>query len=190
MYSKNEEKTLIKLARKAISEHLNNPTKAQIQIDQNKLSSKLKQKRATFVTLTINDNLRGCIGHIMPVQPLYKDVIENARAAAFHDPRFYPVQENELDQIKIEISILSIPKELSYQNTHDLLNRLLPGETGVIIKKGYNEATYLPQVWEDLPDKKTFLSTLCQKAGLAPDEWKSGNPEIRTYTVEKFEEEF
>ncbi len=188
MYSKDEEKTLLKLARKAITTYLTGSHDTKIEIGENELTPNLKQKRATFITLTINDNLRGCIGHIMPIQNLYKDVIDNARAAAFHDPRFYPLQEDDLDQIKIEISVLSIPKKLPYQNTQDLLNKLSPGETGVIIKKSYNEATYLPQVWESLPDKSAFLSSLCQKAGLDPNAWKSNNLEVKTYTVERFQE--
>lgn len=188
MYSKDERKTLLKLARKAITTFLTGSNDTKIEIDKNELTPNLKQKRATFITLTINDNLRGCIGHIMPIQTLYKDVIDNARAAAFHDPRFYPLEKSELDQIKIEISVLSIPKKLEYKNTDDLLKKLIPGETGVIIKKNYNEATYLPQVWDDIPEKSAFLRSLCQKAGLAPNEWKSNSLEVKTYRVEKFEE--
>lgn len=187
MYSGKQQKYLLGLARQAIEHFLN--TGKELTVDENELNNTLKEDRGVFVTLNINNNLRGCIGHIMPVQALYKDVIENAISAAFHDPRFQPLNDDELDDIKIEISVLSVPKKLEYKNADDLLKKLTPLKDGVILKKGYNQATYLPQVWEGLPEKEQFLSSLCMKAGLSPDEWQNGELEIETYTVENFEED-
>jgi AmmeMemoRadiSam system protein A len=187
MYTGIQQKYLLKLARQAIEHFLN--TGKELIVDENEIEKPLIEDRGVFVTLNINNNLRGCIGHIIPVQALYKDVIENAVSAAFHDPRFQPLNDDELGDIKIEISILSIPKKLEYSSPDDLLKKLNPGKDGIILKKGYNQATYLPQVWEGLPEKEQFLSSLCMKAGLGPDEWKSKELEIETYTVEQFEEE-
>lgn len=147
----------------------------------------LKEKRGTFVTLHTKDGqLRGCIGHIEPVQEIYKDVIENALAAAFDDSRFLPLKKEEMGDIEIEISVLTNPEPLNYTSADDLLNKLQPLRDGVIIEKGRFGATYLPQVWEDLSDKAEFLSSLCLKAGLPADEWRSGQLKVLTYQAEVF----
>ena len=187
MYTNEQKKFLLDLARRAIENRLY--TGKTLRIDEDEVDTELKEDRGVFVTLTINGNLKGCIGHIIPVQPLYEDVIENAISAAFNDPRFNPLSKDALDQIKIEISVLSLPKKLDYNDSRNLLEKLTPLKDGVIIKKDYQQATYLPQVWEDLSDKSLFLTSLCSKAGLHSDEWKKGELEIETYTVEKFEEE-
>ena len=151
-------------------------------------SSKLLEKRGIFVTLTIEGALRGCIGNIIPQESLIKGIKANAINAAFHDPRFRPLSRKEWEQIKIEISILTDPKPLSYSDSQDLLDKLTPDQDGVIIKKGYHQATFLPQVWGQLPDKKEFLTHLCLKAGLDGDQWEKDKLEFLTYQVQAFEE--
>ena len=186
MYNKKQKTFLLQLARKAIVNHLESGNT--LKINEEEIDAELREKRGVFVTLTGNGNLRGCIGHLVPIQPLYLDVIDNAVNSAFDDPRFNPLDADELENIKIEISVLSLPEPLEYKDAADLLNKLVPLKHGVILKKGFYQATYLPQVWEDLSDKELFLSSLCQKAGLYPDEWKTAHPDIQVYTVEKFEE--
>ena len=144
--------------------------------------------RGTFVTLTIKGELRGCIGSLEGREPIVDGVRHNAVNAAFHDPRFRPLGRQELDKVTIEVSILSEPQPLAYTDGEDLLGRLRPGTDGVIIRKGYASATFLPQVWEQLPDKEEFLTHLCLKAGLAPDAWRRGDLEVLTYQVQYFEE--
>ena len=141
------------------------------------------------MTVTIDGNLRGCIGHIIPRETLIEGIRENALNAAFRDPRFPPLTQEEFDQIELEISVLTLPQELMYTDAKDLLNKLRPGVDGVIIKKGYREATFLPQVWDQLPDKKEFLTHLCLKAGLPPHSWKTEKLVVSTYQVQAFEEE-
>jgi len=147
-------------------------------------SEELKQERSCFITLQLNGQLRGCIGHIEPTQELYKDIIENAVSAAFHDPRFSPLTQNEYKQINIEISILTKPEKLEFTDSQDLLNKLRPNIDGVIIRYNSYSSTYLPQVWEDLSDKEEFLASLCLKAGLSTDSWKEKGVEVYTYQVE------
>ena len=158
-------------------------------VDEGELSNpELREKRGTFVTLQKHGDLRGCIGHIEAVQELFKDVIDNTCAAAFEDPRFLPLQEDELQNIKIEISVLTVPQKLLYVSVEDLFSKLRPNTDGVIIEKGRYSATYLPQVWEELPDKKEFLSSLCLKAGLPEHEWEHGMLEVMVYQAEVFGE--
>ena len=157
-------------------------------IAENQLDTDLIEQRGTFVTLTKHGQLRGCIGHIEPVQEIYKDVIDNALAAAFQDSRFLPLRREELPDVEIEISVLTLPEELKYTSVADLLVKIIPLKHGVIIQKGRQSATYLPQVWENLSDKEDFLTSLCLKAGLQSDEWQTGNLEIQTYQAEVFAE--
>jgi AmmeMemoRadiSam system protein A len=187
MLDKDEKKTLLSLARKTICKKEKKIWLSNLEIDL--LSDNLKEKRGGFVTLYINNNLRGCIGYILPIFPLYETVIENAYNAAYSDPRFPPISENEIEKIHIEISILSIPEKLNYNNASELLNKLNPLNDGVIIKRGYHSATFLPQVWEQIPDKKEFLQHLCMKAGLSLNEWENGTLEVEIYHAEVFEEE-
>jgi AmmeMemoRadiSam system protein A len=146
------------------------------------------ERRGTFVTLTMNGGLRGCIGHIIPQETILEGVKENAINAAFRDPRFRPVSKAEWDRVNIEVSILTTPKPLPYEDAQDLLAKIRAGIDGLIIQKGYHQATFLPQVWEQLPDKKEFLMHLCLKAGLDADEWQKGTLEVSTYQVQAFEE--
>jgi AmmeMemoRadiSam system protein A len=185
--SEDEGKYLLDLARKTIKNRLSNSEPPRI--DPETVPQKLQERLGTFVTVTIDGNLRGCIGHIIPRETLIEGIRENALNAAFRDPRFPPLTQEEFDQIELEISILTRPQELAYTDANDLLAKLRPGVDGVIIKRGYHEATFLPQVWEQLPDKKEFLTHLCLKAGLSPDSWKKEKLVVSTYQVQAFEEE-
>ena len=180
-------KFLIKVARKAIEDELFGKGLKRVPLEN--LPDELKRPGAAFVTITEKGQLRGCIGHIIAREPLIRSVEDNAIAAAFEDPRFFPLRKDEFKDIKIEVSVLTEPKPLKYKDANDLLNKLRPGIDGVIIKKGPYTATFLPQVWEQLPDKELFLSHLCMKAGLPSDEWKRGDLEVFTYQVQAFEEE-
>lgn len=151
-------------------------------------SPRFSERRGTFVTLTVNRGLRGCIGHIVPQETLVEGVRVNALHAAFRDPRFKPLSKDEFDQIKIEVSILTEPRPLEYTDAADLLTKLTPGEDGLIIKKGYHQATFLPQVWGQLQDTRGFLSQLCLKAGLAGNAWEREKLEVFTYRVQAFHE--
>jgi AmmeMemoRadiSam system protein A len=182
-----EGKYLVETARKTIQKALFNP-KEPGEPDPGS-SPKFQEKRGTFVTLTLNGALRGCIGHIIPQESLIEGVRVNAMNAAFRDPRFRPLSKPEFEKIKVEVSILTTPKPLPYADANDLLAKLRPGIDGLIIRQGYHQATFLPQVWDQLPNKKDFLSHLCLKAGLAGDAWVHDKLEVHTYQVQAFEEE-
>ncbi len=152
-------------------------------------SARFLEQRGTFVTLTTGGNLRGCIGHIIPKESLIDGIRVNAINAAFKDPRFPAITKDEWERVKVEISILTDPKPLSYSDADDLLQKLRPEIDGVIIRQGYRQSTFLPQVWEQLPGKEDFLSHLCLKAGLGADAWKTGDLEVSTYQVQAFEED-
>jgi AmmeMemoRadiSam system protein A len=185
-----DKKFLLRLARESIKYYLEKRDLLTVSTEELKrYSPTLLEKLATFVTLTEYEQLRGCIGHLEAIQPLYQDVIENAVNAAFFDFRFLPLDKKELNLIKIEISILTKPQPLDYQTPEDLINSLRKNIDGVIIKKGPFEATYLPQVWEQIPDKEEFLNSLCVKAGLPSDIWKKEKLEVKIYQVESFKEE-
>lgn len=142
----------------------------------------------TFVTLKIDGQLRGCIGNLTATEPLSESVRDNAINAAFRDPRFSPLTEQELPKVEIEVSILSEPRPLEYNDADDLINKLRVNIDGVIIRKGHASATFLPQVWEQLPAPEEFLSHLCMKAGLASKTWRNTKIEVLTYQVQYFEE--
>ena len=142
----------------------------------------------TFVTLKIKGQVRGCIGNLISSEFLISGVRRNAINAAFHDPRFAPLGASELDLVEIEISILTEPKPMNYRDAADLLSKLRPGVDGVTIRLGHASATFLPQVWEQLPEPRDFLAHLCMKAGLAADAWKMSRIEVSTYQVQYFEE--
>ncbi len=140
---------------------------------------------ATFVTLNLDGELRGCIGSLQAHRPLAQDVIENAYAAAFRDPRFTPVNAKELGQLDIHISILSATKPMQFRDEQDLLRQLRPGIDGLVLEDGHHRGTFLPQVWEALPAPADFLSQLKRKAGLPPHYW-SPTLQVERYTVESF----
>ena len=143
----------------------------------------LQAPRASFVTLNVAAQLRGCIGTLEAHQPLVLDVAQNAFAAAFRDPRFPALGRDEFARIEIHISILSVPEPVSFASEADLLARLRPGVDGLIIEEGYRRGTFLPAVWESLPEPGEFLRQLKRKAGLPADYWSAGI-RIRRYTVE------
>jgi len=145
-------------------------------------------ERGCFVTLTEHGALRGCMGNLTARGPLYRAVAENARSAALSDPRFKPVSAREEAGLKIEISVLSEPQRLSFSSPDDLLLKLQAGADGVILKIGGHVATYLPQVWEQLPDKTAFLDSLSEKAGCAPSDWRKPGTTVLLYEVESFSE--
>ena len=147
----------------------------------------LKPARATFVTLTQNGRLRGCIGSLEAHLPLGEDVRHNARAAALSDPRFPPLTREELSGTRIEISLLSTPKLLAFADHADLIAQLRPGEDGLILECGEARGTFLPQVWESLPDPEQFVAELKRKAGLSPDV-STAKCRIQRYRVRKWKE--
>lgn len=153
------------------------------------LPPRLTETGASFVTLKIGGQLRGCMGTIEAKLPLAEDVTKNASSAALRDPRFPMVTLEEIDLIETEVSVLTTPEILLYSSSEDLRSRLKPGIDGVIVKKGIRRATYLPQVWKKVEDSEDFLSRLCVKANLNQDAWRSGELEILTYTVESFSRE-
>ncbi len=180
-------KYLLNVARKTIQEALFGGKG--VEKGEENLSPIFKEDRGTFVTLTTGGNLRGCIGHIVAQESLLEGIKVNAINAAFRDPRFNPVGKSEWDRVKIEVSILTDPKPLSYTDADDLLKKLRPGIDGVILKKGYCQSTFLPQVWDQLPKKEDFLNHLCLKAGLDANAWRKGDLEVSTYQAQAFEEE-
>ena len=150
---------------------------------------KLAEKKACFVTLTKDGALRGCIGHLTAIEPLHQAVVENARNAALRDPRFPPVQPEELAKIRIEISVLTEPQPLAFSSPEDLLSKLHSNEDGVLLNIGPRTATFLPQVWAQVPDKAKFLEHLSQKAGCDAAAWRGKDVTVSIYHVECFEEE-
>lgn len=181
-----DRKILLSLARNALD--LGVRGKPLPELDFSSLPSRVRAVGATFVTLTKNDELRGCIGSLEATRPLAEDVRIHAVAAALEDYRFPPVQEHELSQISIEISRLTPPQIIHYGNPGELLHLVRPGVDGVIIRKGIHRATFLPQVWEKVPDIELFFAMLCRKMGAAADCWRGKDVEISTYQVEKFYE--
>lgn len=169
------------LARAAIAKRFGNPEPILPHPDW------LDRPGAVFVTLTQNGELRGCIGSLEAHRSLGEDLEENARAAAFRDPRFAPLAAEELARTRVEVSILSAPEPLRFTSEADALAQLRPGVDGVILEYGGHRATFLPQVWEQLPDKRVFMAHLKQKAGLLADFWADG-VRLYRYTVEKFKE--
>jgi len=170
---------LLKLARNAIESKLNNKNL----VVKDNIKKKYSKEQACFVTLTINNELRGCIGSLEAREELWKDVEDNAVNAAFNDPRFNPLDKNQLNIIKIEISILSTPKKLGIgKEIYDKIDNKM----GIILKKGFYSSTFLPQVWEQIPSKKEFLEELSFKAGLGKDDWK--NAELSFYRIESVKE--
>ena len=184
--SSEDKKLLLGVARSALEHGVR--SEKQTPLDIKSMTALLREKGASFITLTIHGDLRGCIGALEPYQPLALDVQEHAVAAGLDDPRFPPVTERELNLIKIEISRLTLPKKLEYTGADDLLAKLNPHTDGVILRDGPRRATFLPQVWEKIPDKEEFLDNLCYKMGTAPDTWRRKPLEVLIYQVEEFHE--
>jgi AmmeMemoRadiSam system protein A len=177
---------LLKLVRDSIGQRLglvDKVEKAGLEGEQ------LHQELATFVTLKIEGRLRGCIGNLEPAGPLLETLAQNGRHAAFNDHRFSPLSVDEFERVQIDISILSSPTPLQYTDDEDLLTALRPGVDGVILEKGKARATFLPQVWQQLPEPKQFMGHLCRKAGLSPTAWQDKDSKIYLYQVQSFQEE-
>ncbi len=185
--NKEQKEILLKIARGSIQEAV---TGEKI-INKKKLIEKfpwLQEKGAVFVTINKEHHLRGCIGSIIAHRTLLDDLIENAKSAALRDPRFKPLQREELNSIDIEISILTMPKELPYKDITDLKQKIKKGKDGVILNYNGYQATYLPSVWEQLESFESFFATLCQKARL-PSNCLEFHPTIYTYETIKIKED-
>ncbi len=181
-----EKQLLLKLARQALESGVRGQPLPPL--DPPTLTPVLRAEGASFVTLTVRGELRGCIGTLEPYQSLAEDVREHAIAAALQDYRFPPVEARELPGIEIEVSRLTLPEPLEYSTADDLLGKLRPGVDGVILQDGSRRATFLPQVWEKVTDKEEFLSHLCLKMGASPDLWRHKHLEVLVYQVEEFHE--
>ncbi|TAH41655.1 MAG: AmmeMemoRadiSam system protein A [Betaproteobacteria bacterium] len=174
--------TLLTLARQAIAHHLGLAPVPRVGDD-----PRLHERGATFVTLTIGGELRGCIGSLRRQRPLGDDVVSNAVAAASKDPRFPPLSAAAFADVHVEVSLLSEPAFIDFSDEADLLRQLRPHEDGLILFAGCRSATFLPQVWEQLPAPRDFLAALKRKAGLPVERPVDGLMAAR-YAVEKWEE--
>ena len=181
------DKVILDIAKSAIIEQL---TGKQL-IDKKNLVRKypeLTEPGAVFVTLNKNGRLRGCIGSIEAHRPLIEDIIHNARAAAFGDPRFNTLESEEWPDISLEVSLLSKPEPVFYDSVEELEQKIEPFKDGIVLEKNYNRAVFLPQVWEQLPDFYRFFKHLCRKARL-DDECLWSHPDIYRFRVKIIEDE-
>ncbi|MEP7359928.1 MAG: AmmeMemoRadiSam system protein A [Anaerolineales bacterium] len=181
-----EKQTLLALARQALEAAANGrPAPAP---DAQQLPPALREPASSFVTLMRAGQLRGCIGGLTPEEPLWADVRRHAAAAGLDDYRFGPVAPAEVPLIEIEVSVLTPPQPLAYASPAELVSRLRPGVDGVVLMDGHRRATFLPQVWEHVPNPETFLALLCEKLGADPQRWRRGGLKVETYQVIKFTE--
>lgn len=167
---------LLDLAHRSITYGLKHGAAVPLEMDN--LAPELRRPGASFVTLEKRGQLRGCIGMLQPVRPLAEDVAHNAFAAAFSDPRFPPLEAAELDDLDIHISILGEPSAMAIASEEDLIRQLQPGIDGLILQEGARRATFLPSVWESLPEPRRFVEHLKQKAGWPKHYW---SPQIQAY---------
>lgn len=182
--SSDEQATCLAVAHKAIEYGLANGEK--ININTADYSQNLQKHAASFVTLHKSGMLRGCIGALDAYQPLINDIAEHAFAAAFQDPRFPALDSHEYELLKIDISILGPADKIQFDSEDDLLQQIRPNVDGLILEFGYNRGTFLPSVWEQLPDKKEFLNHLKVKAGL-PINWWDNTVKVSRYETFSFE---
>ncbi len=178
-----DQKVCLQIARQSIKHGLDKGSV--LQVITSDYSSDLQQNLATFVTLHKNRELRGCIGALKAYQPLINDVAEHAYSAAFQDPRFPALQDNEYEQLDVEISVLGKPEPVIFESEENLLQQIRPNIDGLILEYGINRGTFLPSVWEQLPDKKDFLNHLKMKAGL-PQQWWDNAAKISRYETFSF----
>ncbi|MCX4025678.1 AmmeMemoRadiSam system protein A [Endozoicomonas sp. SM1973] len=176
-----DQHTLLKLARQVITAGCQK--QALPEVNPAEYSSDLQETRSAFVTLTKQHLLRGCIGSLNPTRPLVLEVSHNAHASAFEDYRFPNLDSSELNQVKIEISILSPHQLINFIDEASLINQLKPFQDGVILQYKQHRGTFLPQVWEKLPKPTDFFQQLKQKANLPPDFWSE---QIKCYTYQVF----
>ena len=181
-----ERQLLLQLARDSIRCALKSQSLPDIPPES--ITPALSMKGASFVSLTIDSRLRGCIGSLEAHQSLVDDVREHAVQAALEDYRFPPLSIEELNQVSIEISRLTPPVPLEYSQPQDLPGLLRPGIDGVILRDGFRRATFLPQVWEQLPEPEEFLSHLCAKMGASAQLWRNKLLQVSIYQVEEFHE--
>ncbi|MBI5007407.1 MAG: AmmeMemoRadiSam system protein A [Nitrosomonadales bacterium] len=181
MFDTDKGNTLLHLARAAIGRELGFISHELPRSDW------LEEPGATFVTLTLDTQLRGCIGSLEAHRPLIDDVRANAVASAFRDPRFDPLSKSEFGKVFIDVSLLSQPEPMRFKSEQDALEQLNPGQDGVILAYGRHRATYLPQVWAQLPEPRDFVGHLKNKAGL-PDDFWSNDIQLSRYTVQKWHE--
>ena len=182
----NEKQILLKVARESIVSIVTNAVP--LKVNAADYSPALQEEGASFVTLTKKGALRGCIGALEPYQSLVQDVCEHAASAAVEDFRFEPVRQEELDSLMIEISRLTVPKLLRYDDPAMIPNLLRPSVDGVVLRDGIRRATFLPQVWEKIPDPEDFLVHLCWKMGVPENYWRTKRLEVLVYQVEEFSE--
>lgn len=178
--SAQDRQTLLDLAYASIESGLHGNN---LRVDPTEHSPSLQQTGASFVTVKVTDELRGCIGSIEPRRVLIVDVVKNAYAAAFSDPRFAPLTTEEFEHLRAHISVLGPCQPIAFTCEEDLLRQLRPGIDGVILEEGGCRATYLPSVWNALPDPGEFLAQLKLKAGLPKDYW-SASVTVKRYTTE------
>ena len=186
LLSLSQQRTLLALARDAIRYGLQHGRPLPAPASSDLLFT---QTGACFVTLTLDGDLRGCIGSLEPHRPLIKDVCDNAFAAAFRDPRFPPLSEAELARLHIEVSVLGPLEEIHFRDEADLLRQIVPGVDGLVLEDSGHRGTFLPLVWEQLPDKQQFWQQLKRKAGLPPHYW-SDHLKCHRYHTLVFKEGF
>ncbi len=184
--SKTDQLSLLSLARQSLVKAANR--EGMLEVNLADYSKAFQQDGASFVTLTKQGELRGCIGALEAYQPLVLDVVEHAAAAALHDFRFSPVQPGEVAFLHIEISVLSTPVKLDYSTPDELRRMIRPGVDGVILRDGRQRSTFLPQVWEKLPDFDEFMQHLCLKMGAPAHTWEKKPLDVFVYQVFEFHE--
>lgn len=179
----NNRRRLTRLASDSIAHGVRHGS--ELAIDPEVWPQELCENRASFVTLQMHGELRGCIGSLAATRPLVTDVSHHAYSAAFRDPRFNAVTTRELDFLEIHISVLSAPTPIEFDSELDLLRQIRPGEDGLVLKEGHYRATFLPDVWQKLPEPRQFMAQLKLKAGLPVDHW-SDNLVIERYGTESW----
>ncbi|MGD8911623.1 MAG: AmmeMemoRadiSam system protein A [Candidatus Thiodiazotropha sp.] len=182
-FSAEERASLLEIADRSIKHGLEQGTP--LSVSASDYPEVFQQLRACFVTLLLGGELRGCIGHLEAELPLVEDVAENAYAAAFRDPRFPPLRANERDNLEIHISVLTPAVAMNFESEQDLIAKIRPSIDGLILVDGHHRGTFLPSVWESIPDARNFLYHLKQKAGLSPNHW-SDTLKVYRYETESF----
>jgi len=187
-YTDSEKQLMLRLARETLE--LSTTARQVPEVDLESLPPSLQQPAACFVSLHRRDNgaLRGCTGTLVPRRPLALEIVEITLQTAFNDPRFLPVTASEVPELRIEISVLTPPKPLTFDGPDDLVKKLRPGVDGVTLRLAGRRATFLPQVWHAYPDPELFLSLLSEKMGLGPDAWRDPDIQVETYEAIVFEE--
>ena len=187
-YTLDEQHILLDLARSTLERVTRGQSPPGFDLDE--LPPALAENRACFVTLRrrVDGALRGCTGTLVARHPLAQEVVSMTIQTAFSDPRFRPVTESEVNGLHVEISVLTPPQPLEFDDSEDLVNKLRPGIDGVTLRLDNRRATFLPQVWESYPDPRIFLSLLSEKMGRAPDAWRDPHLEVETYQAVSIEE--